>query len=128
MAEVVVKGLAALQRANAMVEREISVELKDALIDAARPVATDAEQLARSSIRRIGIPWSQMRIGVTRRAVYVAPKQRRRVRRPSAARPNLARLLIERSMVPALERNQSQIEQRVNVMLNDLFDRWARVG
>ena len=123
-----VEGLAALQRANAMVEREVSVELKEALRDAAAPVATDARSLARTHIRRIGDPWSEMRLGVTRRAVYVAPKQRGRNRNPRLRRPNLGRLLVGRAMAPALEQNRSEIERKVNVALNDLFDRWARVG
>lgn len=123
-----IEGLAALQRANAMVQAEIDNRLKDALKDAAQPVAIDAQSLAVQQITRITLPWSQMRIGVTRRAVYVAPKQRSRDRNQLRRRPNLGRLLIDRAMTPALAQNESQIQDKVNRMLSDLFDRWARLG
>jgi hypothetical protein len=49
-----------------------------------------------------------MRIGVTKRAVYVAPKKRS-TRNPFLKRPEFADLLKKRAMEPALERNRERV-------------------
>lgn len=130
MAETVIEGYAGLMRALAFAERDIRLDLRDSLRDAAEPVRADAETLAVSQIQRIGIPWSRMRVGITRTLVYVAPRQRGTKGRGNQRfrRPNLKDLLLDRAMNPALARNESQIERRVIEMLNGFADRWARVG
>lgn len=118
-----VRGLRDLQRAFRVADKVLQVELRDALRDAAEPVRRDAESLARSSIRNIGEAWPQMRVGVTTRVVYVAPKQRSRGRK----RPNLAGLLAGRAMEPALERNRHDVEQRVGRALDVVGAAWEHV-
>lgn len=120
-----VEGLAELQRAFARADKALSRELRDRLRQAAEPVRADAEERAGSQIARLGIPWSQMRVGVTRRSVYVAPRQRG-ARRGPARRPNLAGLLLGRTMMPALEANQPEVLERVDDLLAEVGREWER--
>ena len=112
-----------------MTADRVDKDLRDAMKSAAEPVRRDAEQLAVSNIRRIGIPWSRMRTGVTRHSVYVAPVERgvksRTIRR--GRRPNLKPLLLERAMDPALDQNADKVEREVIDAMDDLFRRWERV-
>lgn len=85
------------------------------------PVRSAAAALAVENIRNIGDDWSQMRLGIVTRAVYIAPKQRRRRGSP---RPNLAVLLLERAMFPAVE----QHEPEVIAALETAIDRLAVEG
>jgi hypothetical protein len=86
---VVVEGLTDLQRAFKAADVSVQRELRKALRLAAEPVRADAERLAVAGIPRIGTPWSRMRVGVTNREVYLAPKERgqkgrdQRLRRPN---------------------------------------------
>lgn len=121
----VVAGLADMQKAWAVADRETSKELREALKDAARPVAVDAQTFALGRIRNVGQPWSRMRVGVTRRSVYVAPKQREtRVKRRK--RPNLADLLAGRAMQPALNRNIGRVEANVEEALATVGRKWEQ--
>lgn len=120
-----VEGLAELQRAFARADKTLSRELRDRLRDAAEPVRADAEQLAETSISRIGLPWSRMRVGVTRHSVYVAPRKRG-ARRGPAKRPNLAELLLGRAMLPALDTNQAQVLDKVDDLLAEVGREWER--
>lgn len=122
---IVVSGLADLQKAWAVADRETSKELREALREAAKPAATDAHALALHTIPRMTVPWSRMRVGVTRRSVYVAPRQREtRVKRRK--RPNLADLLAGRAMQPALNRNVSRVEDRVEDALASVGRKWEQ--
>lgn len=128
-ATIAVRGLTELQRAFKVAAPEAQRELRKALRLVAEPVKNDAEQLARSNISRIGVPWSQMRVGVTQKVVYVAPKQRgvksrtdRRFRRP-----NFFDLLMGRSLEPALERNEARVEAAVQVALDTVGRKWEAV-
>src|SRR5262245_35698478 len=90
----------------------------------AEPVRQDAEQSALSGIRRMpGSPrWARMRVGVTRTVVYVAPRQRgTRGRRPGG-RPNLAGLLMDRAMQPALERHEHETTAAFERLLDEVAD------
>ena len=120
-----VEGLAELQRAFAVADKSLSRELRSSLREVAEPVRADAESLAVASIPRIGVPWSRMRVGVTRRTVYVAPKERG-TRFAPRKRRNLAGLLMGRSMLPALRRNEPQIERRMEEMLDTVGREWER--
>ncbi len=117
-----VRGLTEMQRAFRLADRDLSRDLRATLKDVAEPVRSDAERLAVSGIRNVGLPWSRMRVGVTSKSVYVAPKERGR--RSRRRRPNLAGLLMDRAMSPALELNQGRIAHEVEEMLDDLFERW----
>lgn len=119
-----VEGLRELNRAFARADQVLHRDLTGGLREAAEPVRADAESLALSSIPRIGLPWSRMRVGVTRRVVYVAPQRRGRKR--GRRRPNLAGLLMGRAMSPALERNRGEVESRVGRVLDTVGREWER--
>lgn len=125
-----VEGLRELNKAFRLASRELSKELRDSLRVAVEPVEIGAESLALTRIRRIGPKWWDMRIGVTRTLVYVAPKQRGRFtkRNPRRyARPNLSGLLLEKAMEPALNANIANITARVDDMLQHVGRDWERV-
>jgi hypothetical protein len=104
---VYVRGLRELQRAFLALGPEAAAAIKGELWELAEPVAHDAEKLAVSNIRNIGPRWSEMRVGVIRGGAYVAPKSRRRRGSP---RRNLAPLLMDRAMQPALDAHTNEIE------------------
>lgn len=123
-----VKGLAGLSRACKEAGRDAHGDLKDALKDAAEPVRRDSENLSEANITNIGPKWSAMRVGVTRRVVYVAPKARAIGRGVGGRRrPNLAPLLM-REMTASLERNKHGVERAAEHMLATLGREWARGG
>lgn len=130
-AEVRVEGLESLRRAFRFAGTGIDKDLRAALQSSAEPVRSAAESLASSSIRRIGIPWSRMRVGVTRSTVYVAPVERGTRKPRSAASHRAAQLfagkLLDRAMEPALDANVARVEREVIDTLNDLARAWSRV-
>lgn len=121
-----VKGLRDLQRAFALADRAATKELRSALKEIGEPIARDAESLATARISRIGKAWPQMRVGVTRNLVYVAPKQRGRASRQNRAlrRPNLFDLLMGRAMEPALDQNVSGVDAAVGHALDRVGSAW----
>lgn len=120
----IVDGLGGLQRAFARAGREVEKDVKVALADAALPVKQDAQRLALTSISHMTVPWSEMRIGVTRRAVYVAPRKRS-TRRASRKRSNLAPLLLTRSMIPAVRANAGKVQDNVEQAMVKVAHKWA---
>jgi hypothetical protein len=122
-----IEGLRELERAFKLYGRGMERGIREALEAASEPVRSDAQALAVSSIRNIGIPWSRMRIGVTRRTAYIAPQERGRNTRPGRRRPNLRGLLLDRAMQPALDRNISKVEREIGDALDDLGRMWSRV-
>lgn len=128
----VVDGMADLQRALAIANRDVGSDVKAALESAADPVRFDAQKLALSEISgmaRSRVPWHSMRVGVTRSLVYVAPVQRGVKSRTDRRRrrPNLFDRLLGDAMEPALERNITRVERELNDALGDLVRRWERV-
>ena len=119
-----VEGLRELNRAFARLGKDANKQMRGELKKVAEPVASDAHQLAASRIRNIGPKWSEMRVGVTQRLVYVVPKQRGRLsrRNPKLKRPNMAPLLMTRAMLPALHENEQRIVQRLENLLDRLAD------
>lgn len=126
-----VDGLRELQRAFAAADKVVAKDLRDSLREAAEPVRSDAERLAASEITNIneGDPWQGMRIGVTRTTVYVAPRRRGVKARGDQARrrPNLAGLLMDEALQPALDSNRNEIERRVDGVLERMEDVWERI-
>ena len=120
-----VRGLRELNRAFARADRKLRLEKNDALRRAAEPVREEAEQLAVAEIPRIGDAWSRMRVGVTTKVVYVAPFERGQ-RRGNRKRPNLAGLLMNRAMQPALDMHRSEVIERVDDLLADVGREWER--
>jgi hypothetical protein len=121
-----VEGLRDLQRAFRLADRKQEADLKSTLRRVAEPVRAEAELLAASGIPRIGLAWSRMRVGVTQTSVYIAPRQRGS-RGGGRRRPNLAGLLLARSMVPAITRNQPRVVREVEQMLAEVGRAWERV-
>lgn len=106
MATIVVEGLEEFRRDMRVMAATVDKEARVALRAAAEPVRTRAEDLAAGNIRNIGPVWSRMRLGVTLRVVYVAPRARRAGGSP---RPNLGGLLMNEAMVPALEEKEPEV-------------------
>jgi hypothetical protein len=127
MAEAIrVEGLTRLSRAFNAADKTLTKQLKVELRAAAEPVRADAEGLAVSGIRNIGVPWSRMRVGVTTKMVYVAPRQRGKRTLPQNRRPNLKPLLLRRSMEPALERNKPEVIRSMEHVLDDVGHAFGR--
>lgn len=132
---VTVRGLKELNRAFGLADRELAKQLRSNLREIARPIADDAQRLAETEIRNMplgksidGQPaWSRMRIGYGYGIIYVAPQERgRRSRRiVSIRRPNLATLLMDRAMDPALERNRGRIQGEVDKFLERVEQIWG---
>jgi len=121
---ITVHGLRELGAAFAAAGPVANRTLKETLRGVAEPIRADAESLASSQIPRIGVPWSRMRVGVTRTAVYVAPRQRGTRGRTARSRPRFADLMEQRAMTPALEQNRAEIAQRVDDAFSVLAARW----
>ncbi len=112
-----VKGLRELNRTFKKMGVEVQKETRDQLREVGEPVRQAAEQLAAAQFRNLG-DWSQMRLGVTQKLVYVAPRQR--TQGVGTPRPTLAGLLLQRAMLPALEQNESRVVAGLEKMLDDL--------
>ncbi len=119
----VVGGLSDLQKAWKVADRETGKELRKALRDAAEPVRSDAQALAAFRIPKNTPPWEAMRVGVTQKSVYVAPRHRG-TRKRSLSRPRFADLLAGRAMQPALDRNIHKVEAKVDDALTTIGRKW----
>ena len=117
-----VRGLRELSRDFKRMSKDLSDDLTDALKEAADPVKETAQHLALSEIENMPASphWARMRIGVSRAqgTVYMVPAARRRS--SGRSRPNLATLLLDRSMDPALDKHSDEVVDRVDKMLGDL--------
>src|SRR5262245_4834528 len=120
--EVRVTGLREMNAALRKLDRASAKAVRDEIKSAGEPVRREAEGMAVAHIRRIGPEWSQFRLGMTSRDVYIAPRRRRRRGSP---RPNLAVLLVERAMKPAAERHRQEIVQRVSRAMDILIRRFG---
>jgi len=120
---IVFTGFRELNLAYKGAERDVRLRWRANLRRVAEPVRRDIERLAMSSIRRMpGSPkWARMRVGVTQRVVYVAPRQKGTHGRGRGRRPNLGDLLMDRAMEPGLERNEEEMFHN----LEQLMDRIA---
>jgi hypothetical protein len=124
-----IEGLRELERAFKLYGRGMEKGIREALEVGAEPVRRDAQSAALPvvGLSKLVPPWSQMRVGVTRRTAYVAPARRGTGKaRFKQARAFKARLL-DRAMEPALGQNISNVEREVAEALNDLARRWSRV-
>jgi hypothetical protein len=121
-----VEGLPEMQRAFRKLAKDLSKQLRSTLKEAAEPVRAEAETRASRDISQIGDRWSRMRTGVTTHLVYVAPRSRGRNPNPALRRPNMASLLMDRAMAPALKAHSAQIERDIGHMLDGLFQQWEK--
>lgn len=124
---IAITGLRELNAAFALADKESRLGVRRVQRDLAEPVKLGAETLASVRIRNIGLRWSRMRIGVTRTLIYVAPRQRGNRSTPRH-RPNLANLLMDRAMQPALEARRPQLEQDTERMLDRIADQFNEGG
>lgn len=119
-------GLKQLSRDFKRISKDLSDELVDELKDAAEDVKDEAERLALTEIRNMprSPRWAGMRIGVSRAQglVYMVPAARSR-RKPNRSRKNLAILLLDEAMDPAVERNADKVTGKVDDLLGRLADR-----
>lgn len=109
-------GSEELRRALVAAGSSFNHDIRQRLRYFAQPVAHDAERLAVGRIRRIGPQWARMRTGATGQTAYVAPVMRG-TRVVPRKRPKFARLLLTRSMEPALEINRDQVEKSIDGLL-----------
>ena len=96
--------------------------MRRVLREAVEPVRRDAEVFAAGRIANIGTQWPRMRVGVTQKVTYVAPRQKGTRGRGPRRRPNLADLLMTRAMEPALEQNTARVERELGRMLDRVAD------
>jgi hypothetical protein len=127
--KLIVHGLGDLQRAFATAGKQASKELREGLKDVAEPIRIDAEHRAVDEISRIGPSWQRMRAVTRRNVVYVAPVERGRQsrRNPRLRRPNLAGLLMDKAMEPALEAHTEEVVERFDRLLVQLGTDWEHV-
>jgi hypothetical protein len=127
---VAVRGLRQLSAAFSKADRDVRLGWRHGLRDIAEPVRRDAEQLAVQEISHIGRRWWRMRTGVTRRVVYVAPRQRgiKATGDRRRARPNLADLLMDKAMEPSLHAHEPEIENAVDRLLDRMANDFNRGG
>lgn len=108
-----------------MAGNQMSRDLNEAMKSAAEPVRQDSESLARVAIKRSGIDWTSMRVGIAKHSVYVAPVRRRG---SGSGRPNLKTKLLDEAMAPALVRNSDRVAREFQDAVKDMGRAWARVG
>jgi hypothetical protein len=123
------QGFKELQSSLKRMALAVPVALSGELVKVAEPVRRAAELKSGEEIRNILSPtaevdWWRMRTGITTREVYVAPKQRG-VRSGPRKRPNLALLLLEKAMKPALAENEGNVLRGVENVLDGLVKRYG---
>lgn len=119
-----VEGLRELNIALRKADRQTRLGIRGGLRQVAEPVQRGAEDLAMSEIPGMARSprWSRMRIGITRDLVYVAPRERGTRGKGPRHRPNLAPLLMDRAMQPALDQHIGEIEHRFENLLDHVAD------
>lgn len=124
---VTVKGFRELQRLYALADKESKKEMKTLERELAKPVQVDAEATAGTRITRIRPDWAEMRIGITQKLIYVAPKKRGVKPGSPRSRRKFATLMNARVMEPVAERWRPQLVQRTERLFNSIARRWGSV-
>ncbi len=129
---VVVEGLAGLNKALKRADKETRLGIRKVERAVAVPVQLDAQRLAATEISglrrtnmKTGAEWALMRIGVTQKLVYVAPKQRGN-KRGSQKRKKFAPILMNKAMQPALDRNRELIVHKMEEALDQMADHFSQ--
>ena len=121
---VIVNGLPQLQRSLAASGPAVSKAMREGLKESAEPVARIAEGLSLRDIPRMrrSPQWAKTRIGVTRSAVYIVPKERGVTSRTDRRRrrANLVALMMGRSFEPALSLGAPIVERRVSRLIGEV--------
>jgi hypothetical protein len=121
-----VQGLTDLNRAFSRIDKTLKKSLTNTLKEAAEPVRQRADQLGPQRIHNLhpGDRWSINRVGVTQRAVYVAPTKSSRGRDQGKKRPNFRTLMLDRVYEPALEQKKDEVLERFDGLLDDITNAW----
>jgi len=128
-ARINVKGLAETYRAFGNISENVQDELRDGLEEVGKPVQALGERYALERIRNMprSPAWAEMRIGVSKREalVYMVPDNRGRAGRGRGKRKrkNLASLLMNRAMDPAVEDNVETTERELEKVIDKLSRR-----
>lgn len=122
-----VEGLRELERAFKLYGRGMEKGLREALEAGAEVVRPDAQALAQLAIKPGLIPWSSMRVGVTRRTGYVAAATRGTRKVSRRQKEAFKTRMLDRAMEPALLRNVGNVEREFGDALDDLGRMWERV-
>lgn len=134
---VALKGYRELATAFAKSDKDTKKGLPLVMRQVAEPIRRDATSLTRTKIRKMDDRWSQMRVGVTRTLVYVAPKQRgiktrghdpRRRGAGYMKAPDIGTMMMERGMEPALHRHEADVANAVERALDKLAADFNRGG
>jgi hypothetical protein len=126
---VAVHGWRELQRLLAKTDKESRKQIRVVEREIAEPVKVVAESFALTRISHIDKRWWRMRIGLTQRFLYVAPRQRGIKIKGShpLKRPAFAPLLYGTAMLPAAERFQPEFEQRLERAFEQIARTWGEV-
>jgi len=108
-----------MQLALATYAIDVKKELRTELQAVAQSIRVHAQELASANIRNIGPRWQRMRLGVISSGVYLAPQQRGRKTGPGK-RANLAGLLLNKAMQPAVDQGADAVVLALEVMLDRL--------
>ncbi len=124
----VVENYTNVTRTFAKADRDIRLGWRNELRAVAEPVRTTAQTLAVAEIRNMprSPQWAAMRTGVTQKMVYVVPRQRGVRGLGPKRRPNLATLMMDRAMTPALAANRGQIIRRFEQALDNMCANFNR--
>lgn len=120
-----VDGLRELLRVTDQLPKDVKKGVRKELRAVAEPVRDDATRLFLSEV---SADPSKTRYGISVRKVgTITVEQRRKGKsgRRSAKRPKFTDLVMERSLAPALERNEGEIVAGFNRVLDSLERRWA---
>lgn len=122
-ATVRIRGLRDLNRAFKAADKSLRTHWRLEQRSIGEPVAATAEQLAIGRIPNLAQSpsWGLMKVGVTQRVVYVAPRGRRKGGSP---RPNFGALLMERAMAPALQMHEASTAARFEMLLERMERDW----
>lgn len=118
-----VRGVNELNRAFAVAGTTVRKEIKTRLRFYAEPVRRDAETSARAI--GAGPEWSRMRTGATPNMGYVAPLKRG-TRVIPRRRPRFAIRLLNRAMIPALNKNRNSIGVKFDQFLARMTRQFGR--
>ena len=128
-ARINVKGLAETYRAFGNISEDVQDELRDGLEEVGKPVQALGERYALERIRNMprSPAWAEMRIGVSKREalVYMVPDNTGRAGRGRGKRKrkNLASLLMNRAMDPAVEDNVDTTARELEKVIDKLSRR-----
>jgi hypothetical protein len=118
-----VRGLRECTLAFEHVRESLDETVREGLKHAAEPVRVLAERRAVEEIGNMpsSPKWAEQKIVVSKRTalVYMAPRKRQ-TRAPERKRKNLAPLLMDKAMEPALESNEERVTRSVEVLLDTL--------